>query len=219
MSLTREKIFDAALRLADEQGMAALSMRKVAAAVGVEAMSLYNHVENKGDLLDGLTARVFEEVALPDPGLAWDDRLRWLAERLHASFARHPVVVRALAAQDANPRSPGALRVIDALLKTLLDAGLPDEAAARSYRSLLGMLFGSVLTGTAAPGAGVARAEPVGAWFRRMVTAEELPSLHRLLPALEAGDCVQDFEYQLELLITGLRPVKPAGPPRRPARS
>ncbi|WP_284740154.1 TetR/AcrR family transcriptional regulator [Amycolatopsis sp. RTGN1] len=205
MSLTREEILDAALRLADERGMAALSMRKVAAAVGVEAMSLYNHVENKGDLLDGLTARVFEEVTLPDPATHWDARLRSLAEGLHASFSRHPVVVRALAAQDANPRSPGALRVIDALLGALLDAGLAEEAAARSYRSLLGMLFGSVLTGTAGTATPAVRAEPVAAWFRRTVTAAELPSLHRVLPALEAGDCVQDFEYQLDLLIAGLR--------------
>jgi TetR/AcrR family tetracycline transcriptional repressor len=207
MALTREKVLDTALRLADEQGLAALSMRKVAAAAGVEAMSLYNHVENKGDLLDGLTARVFEEVSLPDPALPWDGRLRELAGGLHASFTRHPVVVRALAAQDANPRSAGALWVIDALLRALLDAGLDERAAARAYRSLLGMLFGSVLTGTAGTGTPVARAEPVVAYFRRMVTAEELPSLHRVLPALEAGDCVQDFEYQLDLLIAGLRPA------------
>ncbi|HEY3483303.1 MAG TPA: TetR/AcrR family transcriptional regulator C-terminal domain-containing protein [Streptomyces sp.] len=207
MALTREKILDTALRLADEQGLAALSMRKVAAAAGVEAMSLYNHVENKGDLLDGLTARVFEEVALPDLALPWDARLRALAEGLHASFTRHPVVVRALAAQDANPRSARALRVIDALLGALLDAGLDAQAAARAYRSLLGMLFGSVLTGTAGTGTPAVRAEPVVAYFRRMATAEELPSLRRVLPALEAGDCVQDFEYQLDLLIGGLRPA------------
>ncbi|MGK3200809.1 TetR/AcrR family transcriptional regulator C-terminal domain-containing protein [Amycolatopsis sp. MEPSY49] len=205
MVLNREKVLDVALRLADEQGLAALSMRKVAAAAGVEAMSLYNHVENKGDLLDGLTARVFEEVPLPDPALPWDARLRSLAAGLHASFTRHPVVVRALAAQDANPRSAGALRVIDALLRALLDAGLTEEAAARSYRSLLGMLFGSVLTGAAAAGdAKAERAEPVVAYFRRMATAEELPSLRRVLPALETGDCVQDFGYQLDLLIGGL---------------
>ncbi|WP_410618315.1 TetR/AcrR family transcriptional regulator [Amycolatopsis sp. cmx-8-4] len=206
MGLNRGKVLDAALRLADEQGLAALSMRKVAAAVGVEAMSLYNHVSNKGDLLDGLTARVFEEVDVPDPALPWESRVRLLADGLYASFARHPVVVRALAAQDANPRSAGALKVIDALLHALLDAGLSEEATARAYRSLLGMLFGSVLTGAAGTGAGTSavRAEPVGAYFRRMATPSELPSLHRVLPALESGDCVQDFEYQLDLLIGGL---------------
>lgn len=206
MALTREKVLDIALRLADEQGMGALSMRKVAAAAGIEAMSLYNHVENKGDLLDGLTARVFEEAEVPDSALPWDERVRLLAHGLYASFTRHPVVVRALAAQDANPRSPGALRVIDALLHALLDAGLDDEATARGYRSLLGMLFGSVLTGnTGMGGTRIERAEPVNAWFHRMVTAAELPSLHRVLPAMEAGDCVQDFGYQLELLINGMR--------------
>ncbi|UOX88003.1 hypothetical protein MUY14_40920 [Amycolatopsis sp. FBCC-B4732] len=120
-------------------------------------MSLYNHVENKGDLLDGLTARVFE-------------------------------------------RSPRG--------STRASPGFAEEAAARSYRSLLGMLFGSVLTGTAGTGAAQAeRAEPVGAWFRRVVTAAELPSLHRVRPALESGDCVQDFGYQLDRLVGGLRPT------------
>jgi hypothetical protein len=136
----------------------------------------------------------------------WEQRLRLLARGLHAAFTRHPVVVRALAAQDANPRSPGALRVIDALLHALLDAGLDDEAVARTYRSLLGMLFGSVLTAnTGMAAARVERTEPVTAWFRRMAIEEELQSLRRVLPAMEAGDCVQDFGYQLELLISGLR--------------
>lgn len=67
------------------------------------------------------------------------------------------------------------------------------------------MLFGSVLTGTAGTGdAKAERAEPAVAYFRRMATAEELPSLRRVLPALETGDCVQDFGYQLDLLIGGL---------------
>ncbi|HEY3467505.1 MAG TPA: TetR/AcrR family transcriptional regulator C-terminal domain-containing protein [Amycolatopsis sp.] len=92
------------------------------------------------------------------------------------------------------------------MLRALLDAGLAEEAAARGYRSLLGMLFGSVLTGTAGSGdAKAERAEPVVAYFRRMAAAEELPSLRRVLPALETGDCVQDFAYQLDLLIGGLR--------------
>ncbi|MDS0135779.1 hypothetical protein H5970_24995 [Amycolatopsis sp. CM201R] len=64
-----------------------------------------------------------------------------------------------------------------------------------------------MLTGTAATGIPAVRAEPVVAYFRRMATAAALPSLRRVLPALEAGDCKQDFEYQLDLLIGGLRPA------------
>lgn len=78
------------------------------------------------------------------------------------------------------------------------------------------MLFGSVLTGTAGTGTHAVRDEPVVAYFRRTAAAEELPSLLRVLPALEAGDCVQDFEYQLDLLIGGLRPARLSPRARRP---
>ncbi|WP_255355826.1 TetR family transcriptional regulator, partial [Frankia sp. CpI1-P] len=64
------------MRLADERGLAGLTMRRLAAELGVEAMSLYNHVANKRDLLDGIAARVYESIPLPDPALAWDERLR-----------------------------------------------------------------------------------------------------------------------------------------------
>jgi AcrR family transcriptional regulator len=103
-TLNRERVLGAALRLAGEQGLTGLSMRRLAADVGVEAMSLYNHVANKGDLLDGMAARVFEGIPLPDPALPWDDRLRALGT---AAFTEHPVVVRAVAAGQANPRSAG----------------------------------------------------------------------------------------------------------------
>ncbi|MER7864685.1 MULTISPECIES: TetR/AcrR family transcriptional regulator [Amycolatopsis] len=209
MALSREKVLDAALRLAGEQGLAGLSMRKLAADVGVEAMSLYNHVANKGDLLDGLTARVFESVPLPEPG-PWDERLRALTHGLYTAFSRHPVVVRALATDAANPRSAGALKFIDAMFSALLDAGLDERGAARGYRSLIGLVFGAVLTETVGLSgvpdpSDLERAEPVVAWFQRSVTADGLPSLHRALPSLLDGDCLQDFEAQLDLVIGGLR--------------
>ncbi|MFF4597123.1 TetR/AcrR family transcriptional regulator C-terminal domain-containing protein [Amycolatopsis sp. CA-161197] len=203
-TLTREKVLDEALALVDADGMGALSMRKLAARLGVEAMSLYNHVKNKGDLLDGLTARVFESVPLPVPSWSWETRVRRLAEGLYTAFTRHPAVVRALAAEEANPRSPGALRVIDALLGALLDAGLDEAAAARGYRSLMGLTFGAALADSVAGGV-AQRDEPVGDWFSRMVTPEELPNLYRVLPSLADVDCVQDFHDQLDLLLTGLR--------------
>ncbi len=179
-------------------------MRRLAAEPGVEAMSLYNHVANKADLFDGMTARVFENISPPDPGLPWQKRLRLLAEQLYAAFTRHSVVMRALAAEQANPRSVGALKVMDALLETLLDAGLDERAAARGYRSVLGLVFGTVLTDTV--GIASTRAErtgPAGARFTTMVTAVDTPSLHRILPALAESDCVQDFAFQLDLLIAG----------------
>jgi TetR/AcrR family transcriptional regulator, tetracycline repressor protein len=205
-TLSREKVLDAALRLADLHGLGALSMRKLAAELGVEAMSLYNHVANKADLLDGVTGRVFEGIALPDPGLPWEERLRALANGAFAAFAAHPEVVRALAADQANPRSIGALQFIDALLAALLDSGIDERTAARRYRSLFGLLFGSVLvrsvdlTGGYAPSA-----EPIGEWFKRSVAAARLPSLARALPALLELDCGPSFSEELEFYIDAIR--------------
>jgi TetR/AcrR family transcriptional regulator, tetracycline repressor protein len=205
-TLTRAKVLDAALRLAGENGLAGLSMRKLAAALGVEAMSLYNHVANKGDLLDGMAGRVFESIPLPDPALPWDARLRALALGAHDTLSAHPVVVRALASDQANPRTSGALRFIDALLGALLDAGLDEREAARRYRSLLGAVFGSVLASSADAVHGVTeRDEPIAAWFVRTVTAGELPSLHRTLPALLDENCLPDFESDVDFLVEGLR--------------
>ncbi|GAA3555623.1 TetR/AcrR family transcriptional regulator C-terminal domain-containing protein [Amycolatopsis ultiminotia] len=205
-TLSREKVLDAALGFVDTHGVSALSMRKLAAELGVEAMSLYNHVKNKGDLLDGLAARVFESVPLPDPAQPWETRVRRFAEACHLAFTGHPAVLRTLVAAEANPRSPGALRVIDGLLGALLEAGLDEPATVRVYRSLMGLIFGAALAETiGVTGVPADRAEHVDDWFRRMTIPAELPHLSRVLPALVQADCRHDLETQLDLLLTGLR--------------
>jgi AcrR family transcriptional regulator len=205
-TLSRDKVLAAALRLADEHGLAGLSMRRLADSLGVEAMSLYNHVRNKGDLLDGLAGLAFGSIPLPDPTLPWDDRLRVLLGGAHDVLTAHPVVVRALASGQANPRSLDALGFIDAVLGALLDAGLGERDAARRYRSLLGLVFGSVLISTAdATADTAARVDPIEAWFLRNVDAASLPHLHRTLPALLDVDCTSDFAEELEFALDGLR--------------
>ncbi|MGI5231140.1 TetR/AcrR family transcriptional regulator [Actinoallomurus sp. CA-142502] len=206
--MTRDKVLAAALRLADTHGLAWLSMRKLAAELGVEAMSLYNHVASKSDLLDGMASRVFELIELPDPALPWPDRIRALGVGAHNTFSAHPVVVGALASDQANPRSIGALRLIDALLGALLDAGLDERAAAQRYRSLLGLLFGLVLSDSmTAAGDRPERDAPIADWFGRIATADALPSLHRVLPALLDQNCAPDVEQEIEFFIAGVRSV------------
>ena len=127
----------------------------------------------------------------------------------------HPAVVQALVAEAANPRSAGALSVIDQILGALFDAGLDERAAACGYRSLLGLVFGSVLVETVDPAVPVVpdfeRAEPIADWLVRMVTPAGLPNLYRALPSLMAADCVADFGTELDLLIQGLRATAPNG--------
>jgi TetR/AcrR family transcriptional regulator, tetracycline repressor protein len=208
-TLSRDTVLDAALGLADEGGLGAVSMRRLASRLGVEAMSLYNHVSGKADLLDGIASRVFETIAVPDAALPWDERIRILIRGCYEAMRAHPAVVRALVTEVANPRSAGALPVIDAILGALFDAGLDEREAARGYRSLLGLVFGSVLVEAADPavplGPDSERAEPIGDWFVRMVTPVGLPHLYRALPSLMAADCAADFSDELDLLIQGLR--------------
>src|SRR4051794_2050186 len=89
-ALTRERIVDAGLALADEHGLEAVSMRRVAGELGVKAMSLYNHIAAKNDLLDGMLERVLGEVTLPVAGGEWEAELRRCAMSLHDAIRRHP---------------------------------------------------------------------------------------------------------------------------------
>jgi TetR/AcrR family transcriptional regulator, tetracycline repressor protein len=204
--LSRDSILDAALGLADEGGLGAVSMRRIAARLGVEAMSLYNHVSSKADVLDGITSRVFETIPVPDAALAWDDRARTLIRAAYEALRAHPAVVSALVTEAANPRSARALEVIDAILGTLFEAGFDERQAARGYRSLLGLVFGSVLVESADPAISEAdSAEPIADWFQRTATPAGMPHLHRALPALMAADCAADFDHELDLVIQGLR--------------
>src|ERR1044072_5427144 len=87
--LSKERVLEAAVRLADEGGIEALSMRRLARELGVEAMSLYNHVANKSALVDGAVDLVLEEIELPSSG-EWDEAIRRCAISAHEAFLRHP---------------------------------------------------------------------------------------------------------------------------------
>jgi AcrR family transcriptional regulator len=202
--LTRERVLDEALRLVDRDGLAGLSMRRLGRKLGVEAMSLYKHVAGKADLLDGVVSRVFEDIAVPDPGLPWPERIRALGAASFAAFRDHPAVVRAVAGGLGDPRTPGALRVIDAILGALLDAGLDEQRAARGYRSMLGLAIASVLVSSPEPPVAGQR-EPVAETFRRTAETADLRHLRRVLPAMLGDGCAAapGFDFELDLLIAG----------------
>src|ERR671932_2361042 len=87
--LSRERVLDAAIRLADESGIESMTMRKLARALGVEAMSLYNHVESKGDLVDAMAESVMAAIELPETG-EWDDAIRTCAQSANRALLQHP---------------------------------------------------------------------------------------------------------------------------------
>ena len=88
--LNRERVLEAAVDLADRAGIESVSMRKLGQELGVEAMSLYNHVKNKDDLLDGIVEQVAAELEVPTLDGDWKSAMRRRALTAHAVLMRHP---------------------------------------------------------------------------------------------------------------------------------
>src|SRR4051812_32136238 len=120
-ALTRAKVLTAALEMADEGGLESLSMRNLAQALNVEAMSLYNHVANKEDILDGLVELVASEIAVPRVGGDWRAAMRQRALSAHAVLTRHPWATLLLVSR-VNV-GPNMLRYVDATIGCLVEAG------------------------------------------------------------------------------------------------
>ncbi|WP_431908587.1 TetR/AcrR family transcriptional regulator C-terminal domain-containing protein [Nonomuraea jabiensis] len=210
--LNRERVLDAALELADQEGLEGLTMRRLAKALGVEAMSLYNHVSNKADILDGVAERVFEQVERPDLALPWQEQVRAVALSMYRVFSRHPAVPLALVTDQSNPTSVRALEPLDALVGALFQAGFDDLGAWRALTAVNSLVFGSLVlsTGGFTGDPGVHAGEQgVSAYVREMDPAR-LPHFSRLLRSTREGvDPPADFEQALDMLLHGLAAEAP----------
>lgn len=144
LPLSRERILDAALALADSEGVPAISMRRLGQAMGVEAMSLYKHVTDKDDILDGIVERVLERIALPAPDDDWKMAMRRRAESAREVFARHPWAIGLLEARASNS-SPRRLAYFDGVLGALRNAGFSNQLAMRGFSMLDAYIYGYIL--------------------------------------------------------------------------
>jgi AcrR family transcriptional regulator len=138
--IDRATVLRETLALADEQGLAAVSMRAVATRLGVTPMALYRHVGDKAQLLDGLVEQLLLELPLPDAALPWRERLGAMSAATRAAARRHPDVFPLLLQRPA--ATPGALRVRESLYQALRDAGTPESEVPRVERLLSTMVLG-----------------------------------------------------------------------------
>jgi AcrR family transcriptional regulator len=198
MTDRRREILDAALAIADEKGLEAVTMRAVAARIGVTAMALYPHVQSKDELLDGLLGRLLAEVSVPDPGKPWRDRLREFAHSAREAAHRHPAVVPLVFARPAMTRDAGV--VIDAAYQALLDAGVQPDQVARVERMMSTFVLGYAISETG----GRFAAACLDARQRRALDAPgSFPAMHRLGRLLDAPfSWDAEFEADLTDLIT-----------------
>jgi AcrR family transcriptional regulator len=213
-ALRRDRILDAALELVDDAGLDALSMRRLGQALGVEAMSLYNHVANKDAILDGLVARVLAQVALPAPNGDWEEELRRCSVSLHEALRQHPWACSLVMAPASGPEALEArMRYIDALLHTLRAAGFTPEQAYHAYHAIDGATVGFTMweLGHASPPTDAAVESGT-----RLIQSGRFPYLLEHAHEHERDHDVSGFEFGLDLVFEGLRRLRRLSPESRP---
>jgi AcrR family transcriptional regulator len=198
--LTRERIVSAAVALADRDGLDALSMRKVAAAMRCEVMSLYNHVANKDDLLDEMIDHVYLQMPRAGQG-AWRDVLREMVVGAREAFSHHP-----WAADLVVTRYPGPARRrhMDDMLRVLAGARLPDDIADLGFHALTVHVQGFSHQAAGFTTLSTERADE-GARYVASLSPDEHPYLAaHIRYHQERGHQHSDFEFVLDLILDGL---------------
>jgi len=209
--LGNEKILRCALRLADERGIDALSMRTIAGKLGVEAMSLYNHVSGKDHILEGIVDLVVAEIRAPVSGGDWKTSMRRWALSAHEVLLRHPWA--AVLIESRPVPSPVRLRYADSVLGALRGAGFPVEMAYQAFLTIDSYIYGFTLQEVSWP-------YPVNevpahvANLRPQVPASEYPHVTEVMDAVLRRRAVStaaayeaEFTFGLDLILEGLSRV------------
>jgi len=138
--IDRAAILDAALTLADEQGLEAVTMHAVARRLDVTPMALYRHLDGKNALLDGLVEQLLTSYPQPSAGTAWDDRLTAIATAIRSTAKRHPAVFPLLLTRPAV--TTASRRARDTVREALRDGGLPEAEVAQAERLISSAILG-----------------------------------------------------------------------------
>jgi TetR/AcrR family tetracycline transcriptional repressor len=200
--LSRRRILEAAVRFVDREGLEALSMRKLGSELGVEAMSLYNHVPNKGALLDGMVEVLLGELDIPPEEEGWERRVREAYRAFRRLAHEHPNVFPLLVVRP--PDTMDGIWLVEEFLKTLRGAGFAPETSLHAFRTLSSYASGYAM----AEIRGFAM-EPAGARVgAATLSPEDFPNIHELDASLRQVDHDAEFEFGLDLILTGLKKYK-----------
>ncbi len=196
-SVTIDDVEETALRIADAEGLEALSMRRLASELGLGVMTLYGHVRTKDELIERITERAIAELTVPSGG-AWTEQLEQLFTNLRALLLAHPAVLYADAARPVS--GPGALRSADAALGMLRSGGLDGEHAVAGMSTLIAYTFGSAMFRLHQTTDGH---EDYSKHIRG-VDPEHLPNVAAVAPHLLSRGSEAEFAVGLRLIIDGL---------------
>ena len=199
--LTRNLIVAAALEIADAEGVDAISMRRVAKAVGVEAMSLYHRVASKDDLLDSVADAVYQSMSLPPIEDEWQRNVRGYAMAFRQALLEHPNVVALVATRPV--MGIAGMGVVEIALAELREIGFEAELARRVLNILVSFVLGHALTEVGALPALAGHSEEEIVQFRQALPSERFPNVAETV-ASRPADRDAEFANGIEMLITGM---------------
>jgi AcrR family transcriptional regulator len=202
---TRQRVLQAAIALADEGGIELLSMRRLSQELGGGAMSLYNHVTSKEDLIDGMIDMVFSEIEMPSAGDGWKTAMRRRATSIRTVLTRHRWAIGLM--ESRTTPGPSTLSHHDAVLGCLRDAGFSIKLAAHAFTALDSYIYGFALQERNLPFHTTEETSELARAIMARFTPHQYPHLaeltteHVLQPGYDHG---REYEFGLDLILDGL---------------
>jgi AcrR family transcriptional regulator len=202
--LSRERVLDAAVRLADRGGLESLSMRKLGQELGVEAMALYYHFANKDEVINGMVDLVFSEIDLPAASTDWKTAMRQRACSLRDVLLRHQWALGLM--ESRRKPGPANLRHHDAVIGSLRSAGLDMPTIAHAYTLLDSYIYGFALFSVNLPFEPSEEVAELGRVTLQAFPVDAYPNLVAYVSAMGPGYTYGDeFEYGLDLVLDGIQ--------------
>ena len=219
-SLNREIVLEAAVRLVDEEGLKALTMRRLGKMLHRDAMALYRYAPTRASLLDGITERVLQELVIEPADTHWQAQLRRVAHSFRNLALAHPNVVPLLVTRPLSTplglRPLGTLRPLEQILALLTHAGFTPESALHIYRAYYGYLYGHVLNELQELIVDPEENEAVLRLGLYRLPPNEFPHLRNLGTALADYDGAKELDEGVTILLDGLQErLNPQTPPHQ----
>lgn len=208
LPLNRERVLHAAIDLADAGGIESLTMRRLGQELGVEAMSLYNHVANKDDILDGMIDLVYSEIDLPPNRADWKTAIRRTAISAREALSRHRWAITLM--ETRTSPGPANLRHHDSVIRTFREAGFSIALAVHAFSALDSYVYGFALQELTLPFDTPGELAEAAGSILRQFPADEYPHLAETIVehVTKAGYAFADeFEFGLDLILDGLERV------------
>ena len=208
--LSRERVLRGAVAVADAGGIGALTIRSLAHELGVKPMSVYYHVANKDEILDGIVDIVFSEIELPSAAGEWRSEIRRRAVSARLVLRRHPWATALL--ESRTSPGPATLRQHDAVIGTLRGAGFSVEMTAHAYALLDAYVYGFALQEAALPFEGPDNVAEIAEPIMQHFSPAEHPHLVELATEfiLKPGyDFGNEFDFGLDLILDALARMLP----------